>query len=45
MVYAHVPDAQRQKLGKKAVKLGFIGYSIQSKGSISDRLWNCTSSL
>ena len=32
MAYAHVPDVQRQKLDKKAVKLRFIGYSIESKG-------------
>ena len=32
MEYTHVPDAQRHKLDKKAVKLRFIGYSIQSKG-------------
>ena len=30
--YAHVPDALRNKLDKKAVKLCFVGYSIQSKG-------------
>ena len=30
--YAHVPDAQRQKLDKKAKKFRFVGYSIQSKG-------------
>lgn len=32
MAYAHIPDVQRQKLDKKAVKLRFVGYSIQSKG-------------
>ena len=32
IAYAHVPDAQRQKLDQKAVKLYFVGYSIQSKG-------------
>ena len=32
MAYAHIPDSQRQKLDKKAVKLRFVGYSIQSKG-------------
>ena len=32
MAYAHVPDVQRQKLDKKAVKLRFVGYSIESKG-------------
>ena len=31
MAYAHVPDVQRKKLDKKAVKLRFVGYSIQSK--------------
>ena len=31
MAYAHVPDAQRQKLDKKVMKFRFIGYSIQSK--------------
>ena len=31
MAYAHMPDAQRQKLDKKAMKLRFIGYFIQSK--------------
>ena len=30
--FAHIPDTQRQKLDKKAVKLRFVGYSIQSKG-------------
>ena len=29
--YAHVPDTQRQKLDKKAMKLLFVSYSIQSK--------------
>ena len=32
MAYSHVPDSQRQKLDKKAVKLRFVGYCIQSKG-------------
>ena len=32
VAYAHVPDSQRQKLNKKAVKLRFVGYSTQSKG-------------
>ena len=31
-MFAHIPDTQRQKLDKKAVKLRFVGYSIQSKG-------------
>ena len=32
MAYAHVPDAPRQKLDSKAIKLQFVGYSVQSKG-------------
>ena len=32
MAYSHVHDSQRQKLDKKAVKLRFVGYCIQSKG-------------
>ena len=32
MAYAHIPDVHRQKLDKKAEKLRFVGYSIQSKG-------------
>ena len=32
MAYAHIPDSQRNKLDKKAVKLQFVGYAIQSKG-------------
>lgn len=32
MAYAHIPDVQRKKLDKKAEKLHFVGYSIQSKG-------------
>ena len=32
IAYAHVPDTQRQKLDQKAVKLRFVGYSVQSKG-------------
>ena len=28
MAYAHIPDAQRQKLDKKSEKLWFVGYSI-----------------
>ena len=31
MAYEHVPDTQKQKLDKKALKLRFIGYFIQSK--------------
>ena len=29
--YAHVPDARRQKLDKKAEKMRFVGYSRQPK--------------
>ena len=29
--YAHIPDTQRKKLDKKAEKLRFVGYRIQSK--------------
>ena len=32
IAYSHIPDSQRQKLDKKAVKLRFVGYCIQSKG-------------
>jgi hypothetical protein len=32
MAYAHIPDCQRTKLDKKAEKMRFVGYSIQSKG-------------
>ena len=32
IAYAHVPDAQRRKLDKKANKLRFVGYSTISKG-------------
>ena len=32
MAFAHIPDAQRQKLDKKSEKLRFVGYSIRSKG-------------
>ncbi len=32
VAYSHVPDPERQKLDKKAVKLRFIGYSKVSKG-------------
>ena len=32
MAYAHVSDVKRTKLDKKAEKLRFVGYSIQSKG-------------
>ena len=31
-VYAHVPDASRQKLDQKAVKMRFVGYSLTQKG-------------
>ena len=30
--YAHIPDAERRKLDKKAEKLRFVGYSRKSKG-------------
>ena len=30
--YAHVPDASRQKLDQKAVKMRFVGYSLTQKG-------------
>ena len=33
MAYTHVPDAQKKKLDKKAMKLQFGGYSVQSKCS------------
>ena len=32
MAYAHIPDAQRQKLDKKSEKLRFVGYIIRSNG-------------
>ena len=32
IAYAHVPDLKRTKLDRKAEKLRFVGYSIQSKG-------------
>ena len=32
IVYAHVPDSQRQNLDKKSEKLRFIGYSLEHKG-------------
>ena len=32
--YAHVPDAERRKLDKKAVKLRFVEYSQNPKGSM-----------
>ena len=32
IAYAHIPDSKRSKLDKKAEKLRFVGYSIQSKG-------------
>ena len=32
VAYAHVPDSERQKLDKKAVKLRFVGYAKMSKG-------------
>jgi hypothetical protein len=30
--YAHVPDASRQKLDQKAVKMRVVGYSLTQKG-------------
>lgn len=32
VAYAHVPDAERRKLDKKAVKLRFVGYANNAKG-------------
>jgi hypothetical protein len=32
IAYAHVPDIQRRKLDKKAIKLRFIGYDSHTKG-------------
>ena len=32
MAFAHIPDAQGQKLDKKSEKLRFVGYSIRAKG-------------
>ena len=32
IAYAHGPDANRQKLDKKATKFRFVGYSLESKG-------------
>lgn len=32
MAYAHIPESERRKLDKKAVKLRFIGYAENSKG-------------
>ena len=32
VAYAHIPDCQRRKLDKKAEKLRFVGYSLNSKG-------------
>lgn len=42
VAYTHVPDSQRQKLDSKAVKLRFVGYSIQSKGRLIDERQRCT---
>jgi len=32
MAYAHVPEAERRKLDKKAIKLRFLGYGDSQKG-------------
>ena len=32
IAYAHVPDEERRKLDKKAVKLRFVGYANNAKG-------------
>ncbi len=32
VAYAHVPEAERRKLDKKAVKLRFVGYANNAKG-------------
>ena len=32
IAYAHVPDCSRQKLDQKAMKMGFVGYSLKQKG-------------
>lgn len=32
VAYAHVPDTERRKLDKKAVKLRFVGYANNAKG-------------
>ncbi len=32
VAYAHVPDAERRKLDKKAVKVRFVGYANNAKG-------------
>ena len=37
VAYAHVPDTERGKLDKKAVKLRFMGYANNTKGY---RLWD-----
>lgn len=37
VAYAHVPDTERRKLHKKAVKLSFMGYANNAKGY---RLWD-----
>ena len=38
MAYAHIPDAQRQKLDRKSGNLHFVGYSIRSKGCLMKNL-------
>uniref|UniRef100_A0AAV2MQC8 Retroviral polymerase SH3-like domain-containing protein n=1 Tax=Knipowitschia caucasica TaxID=637954 RepID=A0AAV2MQC8_KNICA len=37
VAYAHIPDTERKKLDKKAVKLRFVGYATNAKGY---RLWD-----
>ena len=37
VAYAHVPEIERRKLDKKAVKLRFVGYANNAKGY---RLWD-----
>lgn len=37
VAYAHVPEVERRKLDKKAVKLRFVGYANNAKGY---RLWD-----
>ena len=32
VAYAHIPDEERRKLDKKAVKLCFVGYANNAKG-------------
>ena len=32
VAYAHIPNEERRKLGKKAAKLRFMGYANNAKG-------------